>query len=142
MNRLTLSTLAGLALTFTACGQLQMTTNYSVNLTGGTSGVALGTGQANLTLTGHTLTVLGTFNNLTTAATAAHLYGPGETESAASVSLALTIDQVTNGARSGRISGTFTLTDQQIAWLNNRQMYVDLHAGTTRISGVVERLLQ
>lgn len=142
MNRLTLGTLAALALSVTSCGQFETATGYSANLTGGTGTVATGTGQANLTLRGRTLTVLGTFSDLTGAATAAHLYGPGESESAATVGLTLTIDQVTNGARNGRISGTFTLTEQQVTWLNSRQMYVDVHTAGTRISGVVERLVQ
>jgi hypothetical protein len=148
MNRLILSALAGLALTFTACGQFGTTTGYSANLSGANERPAVTTpasGLTGLTLKGRTLTVLGTFQNLSSAATAAHIHGPADENSNAPVLLPLVIDQVTNGARSGRISGTFTLTEQQVEWLNNRQLYVNVHSQTFpggEVRGQVERLLK
>ncbi|WP_019586216.1 CHRD domain-containing protein [Deinococcus apachensis] len=148
MNRLPLSALAGLALTLTACGQFENTTAYSANLSGANERPAVttpATGQTSLTLQGRTLTVVGTFQDLSSAATMAHIHGPADENTNAPVLLPLTIDQVTNGARSGRISGIFTLTDQQVEWLNNRQLYVNVHSETHpngEIRGQVNRLLQ
>lgn len=148
MHRLTLSALAGLALTFTACNRLELPTGYSATLSGANERPAVttsATGTTGLTLKGRTLTVLGTFQGLSSAAAAAHIHGPADENSNAPVLLPLTIDQVTNGARSGRISGTFTLTEQQVEWLNNRQLYVNLHSQNFpggEIRGQVERLLK
>jgi hypothetical protein len=147
MNRLTLTTIAGFALTFTACGQIETTSAYSANLSGAGEHPAVSTsatGLTGLTLRGHTLTVLGTFEGLSSEVSAAHIHGPADENANAPVLFPLTIDQVTNGARSGRISGSFTLTDQQVEWLNKRQLYVNVHSRTNpggEIRGQVERLL-
>ncbi|WP_102126517.1 CHRD domain-containing protein [Deinococcus planocerae] len=133
MNRLPLGALAGLALTFTACGQVETTTSYGANLSGANQRPVVttsATGQTNLTLRGRTLTVLGTFEGLSSAVTVAHIHGPADENTNAPVLLPLVIDQVTNGSRSGRISGTFTLTDQQVQWLDGRQLYVNVHSQT------------
>jgi hypothetical protein len=82
-----------------------------------------GTGWVRATLTGMTLVVEGEFWNLSSPATVAHIHlaprgqhGP--------VVLPL---QVPN-ATSGTISGTFTLTDAQLAELLAINLYVNVHS--------------
>ncbi|WP_157465349.1 CHRD domain-containing protein [Deinococcus apachensis] len=148
MNKLTLGALASLALTVTSCNHLEVPTAYSANLSGANQRPPVttsATGLVGLTLKGRTLTVLGTFQNLSSEAIGAHIHGPADENTNASVLFPLTIDQVTNGARSGRVTGTFTLTDQQMEWLNNRMLYVNVHSQAHpdgEIRGQVERLLK
>ncbi|WP_216320612.1 CHRD domain-containing protein [Deinococcus aestuarii] len=148
MNRLPLSALAGFALTLTACGQFETTTRYGTNLSGANQRPVVtttATGQTSLTLKGRTLTVVGTFQDLSSAVTVAHIHGPADENTNAPVLLPLVIDQVTNGARSGRVSGTFTLSEQQVTWLNNRQLYVNVHSETYpngEIRGQIGNLVQ
>lgn len=139
---------AVLGVTLSACNQLESTTGYSANLSGANQRPVVttsATGLTGLTLKGRTLTVQGTFQGLSSAVTVAHIHGPADENTNAPVLLPLVIDQVTNGARSGRISGSFTLTEQQVTWLNNRQLYVNVHSETYpngEIRGQIERLLQ
>lgn len=148
MNRLPLGALAGVALTVTACGQVESTTAYSASLSGANQRPPVttsATGLTGLTLKGRTLTVEGTFQNLSSAVTVAHIHGPADENSNAGVLFPLTIGPVTEGSRNGRISGTFTLTDEQIGWLNSRQLYVNVHSATYpngEIRGQIDRLLQ
>jgi len=82
-----------------------------------------GTGWVRATLTGMNLVVEGEFWNLSSAATAAHVHFAPRGQNGP-VALPL---QVTN-ATSGTISGTFTLTEAQLAELLAVNFYVNVHS--------------
>lgn len=121
-----LSVLAPLALTLAACTMSGSNTFRTV-LNGTnerpTAVVTGGGGTVTATLRENTLTVEGTFSNLSGAATAAHIHGAVNSEGVAGVLFPLTVPL----DRSGAISGTATLTNEQIAQLRDGLMYVNVH---------------
>jgi CHRD domain len=83
-------------------------------------------GAGTLSLEGNKLTWDIVFSGLSANATAAHIHGPaGETE-AAGVMIPLTAPSAT----SGRITGSATLTDVQLAAVVGGKAYVNLHTST------------
>ena len=97
-------------------------------------GARQGIGTINLTLTGTTLTLVGSFSGISSAATAAHIHGPGAAGVAAGVIYGLGGTVIPLGGTSGSINGSVTLAAigtytvaQQIADLNNRLWYVNIH---------------
>ena len=97
-------------------------------------GARQGIGTVNLTLTGTTLTLVGTFSGLTAGATAAHIHGPAAVGLSAGVIYGLGGTVVPLGGTSGAISGSVTLAAigaytvaQQIADLNNSLWYLNIH---------------
>lgn len=83
-----------------------------------------GRGDATATLDGNTLTVRGTFGGLVTPATAAHLsLGAGIAIPGNAIS-----DIVATPATSGTISGTFTLTSEQVAALKSGKVYIQINS--------------
>ncbi len=118
-------------------------TSFAASLTGGAEVPAVtttGTGSATVTLSGKTVTVSGTYNGLSGAASAAHIHGPAAKTASAGVILALT---VTEGATagSGTIAGTGTLTDAQITEMRDGLYYINVHTAANakgEIRGQVE----
>ncbi|HUF76054.1 MAG TPA: PQQ-binding-like beta-propeller repeat protein, partial [Longimicrobiales bacterium] len=80
-----------------------------------------GVGQVRATLSGNRLTLSGSYRGTSSPATAAHLHvaPPGQHGPAAAP---LQVD-----AAAGEISGTVTLTNEQLAALRGRSLYVQLH---------------
>jgi len=82
-----------------------------------------GLGQVRATLTGNRLTVTGSFEGLSSPATAAHIHAappgrPGPVAQTLSVS----------GAPEGSVSGEVTLTDEQVGALRSGSLYVQIHS--------------
>ena len=85
--------------------------------------VIAGSGTATATLAGNKLTVNGTFADLKSPATAAHIHvAPRGMPGPAQLDL-----QVTSGT-SGTITGSFELTPAQVQDLTNQRFYIQLHS--------------
>jgi alcohol dehydrogenase (cytochrome c) len=82
-----------------------------------------GVGQVRATLAGSRLTVSGSFEGMSSAATSAHIHGapPGQHGP-----LAQRLD--VSGAADGEISGTVDLTEEQVAALHSNALYVQVHS--------------
>jgi len=101
-------------------------------------GARQGTGFINLTLTGNTLALNGSFSGITTPATAAHIHGPsGPFPASATVIYGLGGPVIPLNVTAGNINGSVTLADigtytlsQQLADLNNSRWYVNIHDST------------
>ena len=98
-------------------------------------GARQGTGFVNLTLTGTTLTLVGSFSGLSAPSTAAHIHGPsGPFPASAGVIYGLGGTAIPLGVTAGSINGSVTLADigtytlsQQLADLNSSKWYVNIH---------------
>ena len=99
-------------------------------------GARTGSGFVNLTLTGTTLTLSGSFSGLSANANNAHIHGPsGPFPASAGVIYNLGNTVIPLGGTSGTIAGsvnlatigTYTLA-QQLADLNNQQWYINIHS--------------
>src|SRR5262252_3387257 len=92
-------------LALAACGGAQ----YMATLSGAnerpTPVTTSGTGSVTATLDGTTLDVSGTFSNLSGAATQAHIHGPADAGSTASVACTLTVTPGDAGVGSGTLQG-------------------------------------
>ncbi|SRR5258706_11033192 len=113
--------------------------DFIANLTGAQDGggARIGSGIFNLTLTGTTMTLSGSYSGLSAPATAGHIHGPG----APGVSVGVIYNlagsgNLTIGATSGTLSGTVDLVPlaggsytvaSQIADLNNGLWYFNVH---------------
>jgi hypothetical protein len=83
-----------------------------------------GKGAATATLSGSRLTIAGTFEGLAAPATIARLHH-GMAKGARGLAIAdLTVDK----AQAGKISGTATLTTEQIGDLKAGKLYVQVHS--------------
>jgi alcohol dehydrogenase (cytochrome c) len=82
-----------------------------------------GVGQVRATLSGNRLTVTGSYNGMSSAATAAHIHvgAPGRP---GPVLQPLTV----SNAAAGDISGTLELTSEQVAALRAHSLYVQIHS--------------
>jgi CHRD domain len=133
-----------IATVFVACPAPAATTTFKTTLAG-TSEVppntSLGTGSVTVTLNEGTkqITVDGTYSALSSvvAAPYAHIHGPAPVGTNAPVIFSLTYDAAT----SGKLGGTFTLTDAQITDLKAGNYYVNVHT-TNFINGEVRGQLQ
>jgi hypothetical protein len=83
-----------------------------------------GSGEAVAQLEGNTLTVSGTFEDMESAATAAHVHGPAARGADAGIVFNLTID----AAVSGDFEGEAVLTDDQVADFLAGLYYVNIHS--------------
>jgi hypothetical protein len=111
--------------------------NLSPALDGG--GARQGSGTVNLTLTGTTISLSGSFSGITTAMTGGHIHGPGAPGTNAPVIYDLIGNGILTGTTSGTYSGSFNLianppgyttTAQQIADLNAGIWYLNIHDST------------
>ena len=83
----------------------------------------LGEGEVILTLSGNTLEVSGTFSNMSSIATGAHLHN-GPPAQPGPVVHTLEIDEATGG----EISASLELTDEQVEALRSNALYVQVHS--------------
>jgi CHRD domain len=83
-----------------------------------------GSGSVTATLTGTRLTVTGTFEGLKSPATIAQIHK----SPIAGVRGPVMADLTVSGATAGTIGGTLTLTAQQVADLEKKRLYVQLHS--------------
>lgn len=91
-------------------------------VSGASSGTFLGTLDRNT----KSFAVVGAFKDLTGAATVAHIHGPALANANADPILTLSV-QAGASVGTGSLSGTFTLTDLQIADLDAGKWYVNVH---------------
>lgn len=83
----------------------------------------LGEGEVILTLSGNTLEVSGTFSDMSSIATGAHLHN-GPPAQPGPVVHTLDIDEATGG----EISASLELTDKQVEALRSNALYVQVHS--------------
>ena len=83
----------------------------------------LGEGEVILTLSGNTLELSGTFSDMSSIATGAHLHN-GPPAQPGPVVHTLEIDEATGG----EISASLELTDEQVKALRNNALYVQVHS--------------
>ncbi len=118
---------AGAALlAFTSRSQAAPTT-FKATLNGASEvppNTTAGTGAATITLDGTKITWNVTFSGLTGPATAAHIHGPAPAGKNAGVMIWLSEK---GKPATSPITGSGTLTDAQVADLNNGQCYVNVH---------------
>ncbi|HXU00287.1 MAG TPA: CHRD domain-containing protein, partial [Polyangia bacterium] len=70
------------------------------------------------------ITVTGSFQNLSSTATAAHIHGPAAVGSTAAVIMPLTVPSAT----SGTVTGTATMSTVQMNDMLNQMTYVNIHS--------------
>ena len=95
-----------------------------VPTSGADRGNVAGRGTATATLSGSTLTIAGTFEGLPASATVARLHQGVAIGARGDAIADLTISK----GDSGKISGTVTLTPQQLERLKQGWLYVQLHS--------------
>lgn len=83
----------------------------------------LGEGEVILSLSGNTLELSGTFSDMSSIATGAHLHN-GPPAQPGPVVHTLEIDEATGG----EISASLELTDEQVEALRNNALYVQVHS--------------
>ena len=104
---------------------------YNVAMTGAMEVLPTGTtpstasGQANITLNTATgaVTVDGSFSGLTSAATASHIHGPAAAGAVANPIVVL----VATAATSGTVTGSGTLTPDQVTAMLGGMTYINVH---------------
>ncbi len=121
-TRLFLTALAALSLS--ACGG---GTDFTTTLSGEAEKPAAvstdGSGTVTVTLDGTKVSVEGSFRDLSSNATAAHIHGPADVNSNADAICTLTIPQAT----SGTITGECTITEAQATAMEDGMTYVNIH---------------
>ena len=105
------------------------TQTFAMTLTGtqevpANGSLATGDVQVTLNKTTGAITVTGSFANLTTPATAAHIHGPAVVGSTAAVIVPLTVPSST----SGTVTGTATMSTVQMNDMLNQMTYVNIHS--------------
>jgi len=109
--------------------QGQSTRNFKVRLSPVPVDIAMmanitGSGSATAVLADNKLTITGTFDGLKSPATIAQVHkGP-----VTGVRGPVVFDLVVTGTTSGTIKGTLTLTPVQIADLEKRRLYIQIHS--------------
>lgn len=86
-----------------------------------------GSGLGNLTLVGNQLTFNLTYQGLSGIATASHIHGPASTTQNAGVLIGLTALNGGAYGTAGSLSGTVTLSPDQLAWVVDGLTYVNFH---------------
>jgi hypothetical protein len=118
---------AAALLLFAPSGTAQNAERFKVRLTtvpmdGGMRGTVSGSGSATATLAGATLSISGTFEGLKSPATAATLHS-GVARGVRGVSVA---DLVVSKAVRGTVTGSVTLTPDQVKGLREGRLYLEL----------------
>ena len=83
----------------------------------------LGEGEVVLTLNGSSLSVEGSFEGMSSAATGAHIHN-GPPAQPGPVIHALEVTQATRGS----VVGELTLTEEQVEALHNNEFYIQIHS--------------
>jgi hypothetical protein len=121
---MTASLVASLGQPLTAQGVEQYTARLGWVPTGGGSGRITGRGMATATLSGRSLTIQGSFEALGTPASLARLH-QGIAKGARGAAIAdLTITKNTTGS----LSGSVTLTPDQVGSLKQGRLYLQVHS--------------
>jgi hypothetical protein len=94
----------------------------TVPMDGGMRGTVAGSGSATATLAGATLSITGTFDGLKSPATAATVHG-GAAKGVRGASLG---DLVVSKATKGTLTGSISLTPEQIKGLREGRLYVEV----------------
>lgn len=125
-------------LALSACGDSD---TFEATLSGAkekpTAVTTTATGDAKAVIEGTTVTVTGNYSGLSGPATLAHIHGPADVNTAAGVLCALTVPS----AAAGTITGTCTLTAEQIQNIRDGLTYVNIHTAanpTGEIRGQLE----
>ena len=118
---------AAAVLWFAPSGAAQNPERFKVRLStvpmdGGMRNTVAGTGSATATLTGATLSITGTFEGLKSPATAATLHS-GAARGVRGVSVG---ELVVSKAVRGTLSGSVTLTQDQVKGLREGRLYIEL----------------
>jgi len=118
-----------LALPLALCAMAQSPEIYKTRLAPVAIDKAMGTrvtgsGMAEASLAGSKLIVSGSFEGLSSPATAAHIHQGSMTGVRGPVALNLTVTK----AEAGKISGAFDLTPEQIESLKQGKWYVQIHS--------------
>lgn len=132
MRRFTFLLALGIVLVLAACGG-PAPERFGAALSGQSEVPPVTTnadGNVDATLTGNTLTVTGSVTNLSSAlrevqGSAAHIHR-GQAGENGPIVFPLTVQPLV-GANSANLSGTFTLSDEQINILRNGGYYVNVH---------------
>jgi hypothetical protein len=85
------------------------------------------TGSGTLTLDGNKLTVDVSYTGLTANLSGVHFHGPATAEENAGV--IINLQPLNIGTTSGSIRGSVTMTAQQVRWLLNGLLYMNIHTG-------------
>ena len=92
-------------------------------------------GSANVSVAGTVLTVDGTFGGF--EATAGHVHGPADVGETAGPIFTLVVDNANT-----QFEGTFTMTAEQVEWLEDGLLYINLHSAANpsgEIRGQIDR---
>ena len=126
--------LTGLSLiaVMTSCGGAMTTTTYNATLSGAnevppvaTSSNTVATATATLDSSNNVLTVNGTYAYLSGQVKAQYIHAHGSTDASTSANIVWTLTNTATVAQ-GSFMGKFTLTDSQVADLNNGRYYINL----------------
>jgi len=112
-----------------AGGTSANTQTFNMSLTGtqevpANTSAATGNVQVMLNKATGAITVTGSFQNLSSTATAAHIHGPAAVGSTAAVIMPLTVPSAT----SGTVTGTATMSTVQMNDMLNQMTYVNIHS--------------
>jgi hypothetical protein len=105
--------------------------SYIASLNGAQDGggARQGSGSVNLTLSGLTLSLSGSYSGLTTPMTAGHIHGPAAPGVNGNVIYDLVGPGVLTGTTSGTYSGSVTITPVVTGYTTTAQQISDLNAG-------------
>ena len=95
-----------------------------VPLDGGMRATVAGSGSATATLSGNKLTITGTFDAMPSAATTAKIHRGLATGVRGSPFLDLTVTKATKGT----VSGSFDLTPEQVQYLRQGKLYIQIQS--------------
>jgi hypothetical protein len=128
LHKCSIALLAGLLL-FSSLAAAQNQETYKIRMAPVARDVAMqkavaGSGSATATLSGNKLTINGTFEGMPSAATAAKIHRGLTTGVRGSPFLDLTVTK----ADKGTISGSFDLTPEQVQYLKQGKLYIQINS--------------
>jgi hypothetical protein len=125
-------------LALTACGD---DNSFEAELSGAkekpTAVTTSATGSATAEIDGTSVVVEGDFTGLSGPATLAHIHGPADVNASAGVICPLTVPS----AAAGTITGTCTLTAEQLQQLRDGLMYINIHTAANPSGEIRGQLL-